>query len=130
MDVVNARAWLDRLGRAWSQRDPAAAADLFTVDARYQSNPFRPTLQGRSEIAGYWSSATESQADIEVSFGEPVIDGDRMAVEWWSVVMESGQPMTDAGGLFLTFENGRCSDLREYWNLTEGAVIVPEGWGS
>jgi ketosteroid isomerase-like protein len=129
MDVADAREWLDRLGRAWRQRDPEAAAGLFTVDASYRSSPFRSPYQGRSEIAGYWASATESQTDIEVAFGEPVVAGDRMAVEWWSVVIESGQPMTDAGGLFLTFENGQCSDLREYWNLTEGAVEVPDGWG-
>jgi ketosteroid isomerase-like protein len=42
---------------------------------------------------------------------------------------ENGRPITDAGGLFLRFEDGRCSELREYWNLTEEAVVVPEGWG-
>jgi hypothetical protein len=58
-----------------------------------------------------------------------LVQGDRVAVEWWSVMTEDGHPSTDAGGLFLTFENGLCTELREYWNLTEEVVAVPEGWG-
>ena len=58
-----------------------------------------------------------------------MVQGDRVAVEWWSMVMEDGDPTTDAGGLFLTFEDGRCSELREYWNLAAEAVNIPEGWG-
>lgn len=129
MDDAIARAWLDLLGEAWRNRDPKAAAELFTVDAVYHSHPFESPLLGRIEITDYWASATSNQSGIEVTFGNPLVDGDRVAVEWWSVMHESGRPTTDAGGLFLTFENGRCSELREYWNLTEGAVTVPEGWG-
>ena len=58
------------------------------------------------------------------------MDGDRVAVEWWSVIDEGGRPKTDAGGLFLTFVDGRCSTLREYWNLTDEARAVPEGLGT
>ena len=129
MDVALVRQWLDRLGGAWRSRDSEAAADLFTPDAVYRSHPFRPPLVGRAEIADYWASATGSQAGIEVAFGDPLIDGNRVAVEWWSVLTESGQPTTDAGGLFLSFDEGRCTELREYWNLAEGTVPVPEGWG-
>jgi ketosteroid isomerase-like protein len=129
MDVAIAQEWLDLLGQAWRNRDPQAAAELFTVDAVYHSHPFQSPLLGRIEITNYWTSATSSQSGIEVTFGDPLVDGARVAVEWWSVMQESGRPTTDAGGLFLKFENGRCSELREYWNLTEGAVPVPEGWG-
>jgi len=129
MDPQSAQEWLDRLGQAWRNRDPGAAADLFTVDAVYRSHPFRSPLLGRTEIADYWALATTNQSGIEVTFGDPLVDRDRVAVEWWSVMNENGRPTTDAGGLFLVFENGRCAELREYWNLNEGAVTVPEGWG-
>ena len=129
MDVATAREWIDLLGRAWRDRDPQGAADLFTVDAIYRSYPFGSPLLGRAEITDYWTRATESQSGIEVTFGEPLVDGNRVAVEWWSVMKEGGHPSTDAGGLFLTFEEGRCSELREYWNLTEEILPVPEGWG-
>jgi ketosteroid isomerase-like protein len=129
MDVATARQWVEHLRRAWREGDPDAAADLFTVDAIYRSDPFRPALFGRAEIVRYWASATSNQSEIEVTFGEPLVDGDRVAVEWWSHTNPGGHPTTDAGGLFLTFESGLCSELREYWNLTDAAVAVPEGWG-
>ncbi len=129
MDVADARKWLDMFGQSWRDRNPQGASELFTVEAVYRSDPFRPPLVGRTAIAGYWARATVSQAAIEVTFGDPVVQGDRVAVEWWSTVMDDGNPATDAGGLFLTFEDGRCSELREYWNLAEEAVKIPEGWG-
>jgi ketosteroid isomerase-like protein len=129
MDVRIARDWIDLLGQAWRDRNPQAAADLFTVDAVYRSHPFRPPLLGRTAIADYWAGATGGQSGIEVTFGDPLVHGDRVAVEWWSVMIEDGRPTTDAGGLFLTFENGRCTELREYWNLADEAVAIPEGWG-
>jgi len=129
MDVAMAQEWLGLMRRAWRDRDPEAAAALFTDDAVYRSEPFRSPLVGRSEIADYWKSATSRQSEIEVSFGDPLVDGDRVAVESWSVTTENGRPATDAGGLFLRFEDGRCSELREYWNLADGVVAVPQGWG-
>ena len=129
MDVVAGQNWLSRLGQAWLNRDAAVAADLFTEDATYHAHPFQLPLQGREAIAGYWASATQNQTSIDVTFGEPLVAGDRMAVEWWSVTEANGRKSTDVGGLFLTFAGERCSDLREYWNLTEGAVGIPEGWG-
>jgi hypothetical protein len=121
--------WLTRFGRAWRERDPQAVGDLFTEHAVYRSDPFRPALAGRTEIVHYWTVATKGQTGVAVTFGAPLIRGDRMAVEWWSVMDMDGHPTTDAGGLFLTFEDGLCSELREYWNLTEEVVAVPEGWG-
>jgi ketosteroid isomerase-like protein len=129
MEIQTVHEWLDRLGNAWRNLDSEAAADLFTVNAVYRSQPFRASLLGRPEIAGYWASATRNQAGIEVKFGDPVVDGNRVAVEWWAIVNEKGQPSTEAGGLFLVFENGLCAELREYWNLIEGKIPVPQGWG-
>ena len=129
MEVAIATEWLDRLATAWRDRDPEAAANLFTSDATYRSYPFQAPLRGRAEITEYWASATSSQTGIDVNFGAPLVDGDRVAVEWWSVIDEGGRPTTDAGGLFLTFVDGRCSSLREYWNLADEALPVPEGWG-
>lgn len=129
MDVANVGKWLDLFGQAWRDRNPQGAAELFTVDAVYRSDPFRQPLVGRTAIADYWARATGSQSAIQVRFGDPLVQGDRVAVEWWSTVMKDGASTTDAGGLFLTFEAERCAELREYWNLAEEAVGIPEGWG-
>lgn len=129
MDERTAQVWVGLLGRAWSDRNPEAVGDLFAEHAVYRSDPFRSPLVGRTAIVEYWAKTTRSQSGIAVNFGDPLVHGNRVAVEWWSILNEDGHGTTEAGGLFLTFENGLCTELREYWNLTAQAVTVPEGWG-
>jgi ketosteroid isomerase-like protein len=129
VDLTSASAWVERLRGAWVEGDSEAAASLFTADAVYRSHPFRTPLQGRTDIAGYWSVSTATQSDLRVRFGEPLVDGDRVAVEWWANVTEAGRPQTDCGALILRFDDDLCSELREYWNLTDSALEPPPGWG-
>ena len=52
--------WLDDYGRAWTERDPDAAAELFAEDALYQWGPFGRKLRGRPLIREAWAEATRS----------------------------------------------------------------------
>jgi limonene-1,2-epoxide hydrolase len=51
MDVTD---WIERYLAAWTHGDPAEAADLFTPDARYRTEPWSPWLEGRDAIARMW----------------------------------------------------------------------------
>jgi len=124
--------WIEGYRRAWVERDPEAAAGLFTEDASYRSSPFRerPNL-GREGVLAYWTRATGSQEDVEVEMGEPLVDGDHVAVEWWTRMRSDGEDVTLVGCLLLRFApDGRCEDLREYWNVESGRLPPHEGWGS
>src|SRR6185436_2064267 len=46
--------WLRAYQAAWEGRDPAAAAGLFTGDARYFWTPLVPPAQGPRAIAAAW----------------------------------------------------------------------------
>ena len=129
MDVSSAVGWVERLRLAWVGANSEAAAALFAPGATYRSHPFRIPLQGREEIARYWSNSTATQNDLNVRFGEPLVDGDRVSVEWWATAFEDGKAQTDCGALILRFEGELCAELREYWNLTDGRVEAPAGWG-
>jgi hypothetical protein len=123
-------AWLEGYRRAWVQTDTPAALELFTADAGYRSHPLRPTHAGHDGIAAYWDQATADQEDVRVRFGDPVVAGDRVAVEWWTTMRVGGDPVTLAGVLVLAFApDGRCRDLRECWNLAEALVDPPPDWG-
>jgi ketosteroid isomerase-like protein len=128
MDVA---AWVERMRRAWEGADPDAAAALFATDAVYRSAPFREPSVGRDAVRQYWAAATSDQESASVRFGEPIVDGDRAAVEWWTTMREAGDDVTDAGVLFLAFgPDGRCRELREYWDVREGPGVDPfDGWG-
>jgi hypothetical protein len=122
--------WLGRYRRAWIDRDAAAAGALFTEDAIYREQPFQPPFVGRAAIRDYWTRVTTGQRDVELRYGQPVADGNRLAVEWWANLINDGAPVTLAGEFLLTFnERGECRELREYWIFAEGRKDPPEGWG-
>jgi ketosteroid isomerase-like protein len=130
MDESWALEWIEDYGNAWRRGDAEAVAELFTEDAVYRSSPFRAAATGREAIRAYWEEATSTQEDLELRFGDPVVHGKRVAVEWWAVMEDEGQEVTLPGALLLRFATGgRCSELREYWHLDEGRTDPPEGWG-
>lgn len=124
--------WIEGYRRAWEDRDPDAAAALFTEEASYRSSAFgEPPNLGHEGVHAYWARATSSQEDVEVVMGEPLVDGDHAAVEWWTRMRADGEEITLVGCLLLRFApDGRCEDLREYWNYESGRRRPHEGWGS
>ncbi|MEV4173797.1 nuclear transport factor 2 family protein [Nonomuraea sp. NPDC049709] len=135
---MNIDQWLARYGQAWRDKDAYAAAGLFTEDGVYLSSPTAPAHVGSDAIAAYWRRATATQQEVDLRFGLPVINGRRVAVEWWAVMRDADwQPdapsdwVTLPGCLILRFaEDGLCEELREYYNPVFGeALQPPTGWG-
>jgi len=62
--------------------------------------------------------------------GKPVIDGDRVAAEFW-VAATSGDRDATIAGCFIARvgPDGRCTSFREYWFDAEGQTRAYEGWG-
>ena len=122
--------WLARYRRAWMERDADAAGRLFTEDAVYREQPFQAPFVGRAAIRDYWKKVTASQTGVELRYGRAVVDGRRVAVEWWANLQTNDGPLTLAGEFLLLFsESGECRELREYWVLTQGRVEPQTGWG-
>ncbi len=123
--------WIRSYGEAWETADEDLIASLFTEDATYRSSPFRDPHRGHAEIRAYWRGGAGSQRETRVRMGTPFVDGDRVAVEWWTTMIDDGRAVTLPGCLLLRFApDGRCLDLREYWNLGEGHRDPFPGWGS
>lgn len=123
--------WIESYRRAWEERDPAAAAALFTDDATYRSLIFEEPHVGASGVSDYWTAVTESQNDVTVTMGRPFGDGDRVAVEFWTTMNTGDAPTTLAGCLLLDFAaDGRCRRLREYWNHLGEIAEPPTEWGA
>jgi limonene-1,2-epoxide hydrolase len=124
--------WIERYRRAWEEKDSDLVVTLFTEEASYRSSPFLEPYRGHEGIRAYWDRVTSSQSEVEVRMGEPVSDGNVVAVEWWTTmdVADEGA-VTLPGCLLLQFApDGRCLDLREYWNVEAGRKPAHEGWGS
>jgi ketosteroid isomerase-like protein len=121
-----ARAWIDAWSRAWPARDVDGIAAVYADEARYASHPFRAVETARS----YASRAFGEETLLEVRFGEPVVAGDRAAVEYWAVVEADGGQTTVAGASLLRFgADGRVVEHRDYWDQVEGRREPPPWWG-
>jgi SnoaL-like domain len=108
-----ARHWVDTWSRAWPAADADAIAALYAADALFYSQPFREPQMPRSYVEAVFAD----QAGAECRFGEPVVDGDRAAVDWWGVIVaRDGSIETVAGTSLLRFDaNGLVVEQRDAW---------------
>jgi ketosteroid isomerase-like protein len=129
MDVAE---WVASYRRAWEDRDADAAVALFTEDAEYRSNPFQEPDRRSEGVRDYWTRVTATQGDVEVRMGTPFVDGNRVAVEFWTTMLNDGAEVTLTGCMLLTLApDGRCEKLREYWHYEPGDRTPPhDGWGA
>ncbi len=115
----NLERWLDAYEKAWEDRDGAAAAALFTEDARYYETPYAEPFEGQGAIGEYWERVTADQRDIDFQWAV-ISEGPGIGVAHWTATfsLASNDATVDLDGVFvLQFdERGRCKVLREWWH--------------
>jgi hypothetical protein len=101
----------------------AAIAALYAADAEFYSHPFRER-RGPAEYAAW---AFEDQRSAECRFGEPLVDGNRAAVDWWAVVVSTdGSSQSLAGTSLLRFDvDGLVVEQRDAWGELDGRRELP-----
>jgi ketosteroid isomerase-like protein len=113
-----ARAWIEGWTRGWEAGDADAIGALYAADAVYRSHPFREPERSARDYA---IRAFSDEELVECRFGEPVVDGDRAAVEYWAVLAADGEEETLAGVALLRFgPDGRVVEQRDYWAMQPG----------
>ena len=124
-----ARRWAEVWKTAWPSRDTDAIAALYSDEAAYRALAFREPDLGLTGVRRYLDVNFAVESEIECWFGEPVVSGDRAAVEWWGTWVEQGQQLTLAGATFLRFDaEGKVIDHRDYWNEAERREAPYNGW--
>ena len=119
MERTSFEAWLEKYGRAWRERNPQAAADLFTDDGTYQVTPFVKPMRGRPEIFEYWSRVARTEENIQFGYEILVVTPEAGIARWWAsfvVVPQSLQTKLDGIFLISLSADGHCQSLREWWH--------------
>lgn len=122
--------WVERYGRAWTDRDAHAAMALFAESAEYYEVPFEPPYRGREGIRAYWSDATRRQREISFRHEVLAVRGSTGIVRWMAGFrrIPSGHRARLDGILVVTFDReGLCRTLREWWHISEAAEGEVEG---
>ena len=126
---IAARRWADTWSRAWPLRDIEAIAALYADTAVYRSPAFREPYSGLAGVRRYLGENLAVEERIECQFGEPIVSGDRAAIEWWGSWREQGQDLTFAGVTVLRFDaRGKVVDHRDYDNHVERREAPYPGW--
>ena len=110
--------------RAWPSADVAAVCALYADGAVFYSHPFREVAVPRDYVT--WAFA--DQAEAVCRFGEPVVAGDRAAVDWWAVMTsKDGTVESIAGTSLLRFaEDGCVLEQRDVWVIAPGQRDLPD----
>ena len=104
--------WIDGYVRAWNTNDPDDIRALFTPDAEYYTEPFRPPWRGRDQIVEGWLGHKDEPGEttfewqpIAVTAEVAIIQGtstypDQTFSNLWVIRLDAG---------------GRCRHFTEWW---------------
>lgn len=115
-----ARTWVEVWSSAWPSGDADAVATLYADNAVFYSHPFR----ARQTPHEYVSWVFADQMNAECRFGEPIVAGERAAVDWWAeITSRDGSVETLAGTSLLRFRtDGLVAEQRDVWAATSGRL--------
>jgi hypothetical protein len=126
-----ARRWAKTWELGWAEHDVEPIVALYADGAVFLTSPFREAGFGPHGVRTYvvWAFADEASADVR--FGEPVVAGDRAAVEWWTVSRSrEGEESTLAGVSLLRFgADGLVAEQYDYWHVEPGRRAPHEHFG-
>ncbi len=108
-----AERWARIWQRAWAEHDVASINSLYRTDASFRSHPFRTQEDVREYVARVFADEVSS----EPSFAAPVVDGDRVVVEWETTTrLRDGGEESLVGVSLLRFDaDGLVREQRDIW---------------
>ena len=117
-------AWVETWSSAWPAADVEAIDALYADDAVFYSHPFRDHQAPRDYVASVFAE----QAEAECRFGEPLVTGERAAVDWWAAITSAdGSVETLAGTSLLRFDaDSRVVEQRDAWAAARGRHELPD----
>src|SRR6478609_2205858 len=91
-----AAAFVENYGRTWQSWDIDRFVALHSPEVVYVAHPGE-TVVGREALAAYLRKEQAAQGEVSVRMGRPVIDGDRVAAEFWVTATKGDEEAAIAG---------------------------------
>lgn len=112
-----ARRWRDVWQQGWTDHDPDTILTLYSEEAELRSHPYRE----QQAPAGYIVPTFAAERSTTCWFGEPIVQGDRAAVEWTAEThLLAGGVERLAGVSLLRFNpDGQVVEHRDIWTTPE-----------
>jgi ketosteroid isomerase-like protein len=105
-------AWIAAYVKAWNSNEPEDIAALFTEDATYAPEPYKPRWEGQAAILRGWLDQRDEPGETTFDW-EPVVEKEGTAV----VRATTRYPDTTYSNLWIIklAEDGRAREFAEYW---------------
>lgn len=107
------QSWMEGYLRAWETNDPAHIAALFTPDARYVTDPWKPPSVGIDAIVAEWLRRADAPGTFSFTWEIVGLDGERAFVQG-ETRYASGTVYSNLWVIDLT-QDGRASSFTEWW---------------
>lgn len=111
------RLWLSDLKKAWENKEPNSAVNLFSENVVYYENPTTGPLKSKEELMRVWQEII-SQKNIRFSY-EILYTSDEAGVVSWKVSfvqLPSNEKVNICGVYFLKFDvANKCCEFRQWW---------------
>jgi hypothetical protein len=106
--------WAETWERGWNVHDAAAVLALYADGAVWSQSPFRE----REAPRDYLERVFAEEASAQASFEEPLVDGDRAAIEWrGDTKLRGGGEERLAGVSLVRFDaEGLVVEQHDFWN--------------
>jgi hypothetical protein len=121
-----ARRYAETLREAWTVRDVEPFTALFAGNAVFRG----PFSEPESAAAHMREALLLGEGKAEVWVGEPLVGGDRAALEWWGVVDVDGTTYSFGGTAWVRFDqDGTVIEENDYWHSAPRRAEPWPGWG-
>jgi len=109
-----ARRWAKTWARGWNKHDAQAVLALYAERAHWSQSPFREPEAPRDYLERVFAEEVSAQA----SFEEPLVDGDRAAIEWRgdTKLTDGGEEQLAGVSLVRFDDDGLVVEQHDFWN--------------
>ena len=122
MEKQKFQDWFEKLGKAWSARDPQKAANLFSKNVKYYESVFDPPCESWDKVFELWKVVPENQKDVIFEF-EIMAVSDDLAVANWKVnrTLLPSNRKQNIDGIFVAKlnEEGLCNYFKQWRAVQE-----------
>ena|SRR3989338_1447970 len=84
MNKSDFETWFKKLGKAWSARNPKAAASLFSKDCKYYESVFVEPCKNWDDILKLWLIVPKNQKNVTFEF-KLISISDNVGIANWKV---------------------------------------------
>jgi len=106
--------WVEGYVQAWNSNDPGHIGNLFSDDATYRTEPFRPAWVGRQTIVANWLENKDEPGETTFTW-QPLVVTEEVAIVQGETAYRTPPRRYSNLWVIRLDAAGRCTEFTEWW---------------